>query len=169
MRTAKMPATGDTRRCNRRLAVRNPSSRPSFRPSMTRPLMRKSRPNSTLASSIRPAASASRTRVELTGLPPDIRGGTTSTGHPAPRSAPPPSAEPGPPPAHPAPAPPRAHQDPLDETRTLQARELRIEAQNAQLVAPRRRAARGLVAQPHQPRRRVGRLEVLLRLGLEAD
>ena len=74
---------------------------------------------------------------------------------------------------HPAlcPAFPGMHgpRDALDEIRRLQSRELCVETQHAQLVDTRRRDARGLVAQPHQPRRRVGRLEVLLRLGLEAD
>ena len=51
----------------------------------------------------------------------------------------------------------------------LESREPRVEAQHAEFVDARRRDARGLVAKAHQPRRRRGRLEVLLRLGLEAD
>ena len=140
---------------------------------MTRPLMRKSRPSSALASSIRPAAS-SLAHARRAHRPPaghrrgdgvDLEARATQRLDVAAACL----AETKSLADHHVPRPQRAHQDALDESRRLESREPRVEAQHAQLVDARRRDARGLVAQPHQPRRRRSRLEMLFRLGLEAD
>ena len=57
----------------------------------------------------------------------------------------------------------------IDPARSDRSREPRVEAQHAQFVHARRRDSLRLVAKAHEPRGRSGRLEMLLRLGLEAD
>ena len=107
---------------------------------------------------MRPAASASRTRVELTGAPAGMRGATASavkaraTQRLDVAAARLPETESLA--DHHVLRPQRVHQDPLDERLRVDAREPRVEAQHAEFVDPRRRDALRLVAQPHQPRRR---------------
>jgi hypothetical protein len=153
------------------LAVRKPSTRPSRPPAITLPLIRKSRPRSALASSNRPAATASRTRVELTGRPsPGVAADAGRAARTAQRLhvASSPAPEPESFADHHLSRPHRPDQYPLDELLGVQGCERRVEAQHTQLVDAVFRDPLRLVAQPHEPRRRHRRREELLRLGLEA-